>query len=254
LKKLVAYKIILLVSIDTMLSSDIWATMHRASFDIWSNCLSTFSRRLITLVVLGSFLFWAESQLGSSEDDNEIIDWGFYLTTGASKFLEEHVTISYILSGMNSCYNIGFTFWFLLYRPLFNGDIPCGTAFTLGLVARTICGSFTKLPIHSTAQLNENELPNMFTGNRFFMFFSGHTCFSELGRKILKYEGRTHFARLLRFLNFLQAVRLIATRGHYTIDVITGYAFSFPLYEIYVWSKKRIEEKSKIYPTGAKID
>jgi len=237
-----------------MLSTDIWASVNQTSFDIWSYFLKTFRRRLMTLLVLGSLLFWAEGQLGSSEDEKEIIDLGFYLTTGFTKFLEEHVTISYAMSGLNSCYNFGLTFWFLLYRPLFQGDIPCGTAFTLGIVARTICGAFTKLPIHSTAQLNENEIPNMFTGNRFFMFFSGHTCFSELGRKILKYEGKTGFGRMLRFLNFLQAVRLIATRGHYTIDVITGYVFSFPLYEIYVWSKNRIEEKSKIYPQGGKID
>jgi len=221
-------------------------------------CLKNFISRLITLIVVGSVQLLAEARLGSSEGVTEITDLGFYLTSGLNEFLGKHENISYILSGINSIYSLAFTFYFIFFRPLFLGDIPCGTVMALSTLSRTICGSFTTLPIHPMAQLNDNEIPNMVTGNKFFMFFSGHTCNSEVGRMILKHEGWTGFARLLRLLNLLQAIRLVATRGHYTIDVISGYAFSFLLYDIYVWSKKRMDEKSQItvgkFPEGGKKD
>jgi len=148
--------------------------------------------------------------------------------------------------------------YFIFYRSVYIGDIPCATAMTLAVFSRFLCGTLTTLPIPHTAQLNDNELPTMIVGNNFFLFFSGHTCNCEVGRMILKHEGRKTLSKVIRLLNFLQSIRLISTRGHYSIDIIAGYVFAFPIYATYVWARERVKIKSrgKIVktPEGAKRD
>lgn len=56
----------------------------------------------------------------------------------------------------------------------------------------------------------------------FFLFFSGHVAGSVIASLDMRRTQRWGLARLFDILNVLQAVRLLGTRGHYTIDLAVG--------------------------------
>lgn len=56
----------------------------------------------------------------------------------------------------------------------------------------------------------------------FFLFFSGHVGASLITALDLRRVNRMRGALLIDTLNVLQTVRLLATRGHYTIDLVGG--------------------------------
>ncbi len=56
----------------------------------------------------------------------------------------------------------------------------------------------------------------------FFLFFSGHVAGSVIASLDMRRMQRWELARTFDVLNVLQAVRLLGTRGHYTIDLAVG--------------------------------
>lgn len=56
----------------------------------------------------------------------------------------------------------------------------------------------------------------------FFLFFSGHVGGSVIASMDMRRIGRHGLALIFDTLNVLQVVRLLATRGHYTIDLAVG--------------------------------
>ncbi|XP_048234579.1 phosphatidylcholine:diacylglycerol cholinephosphotransferase 1 isoform X2 [Ricinus communis] len=56
----------------------------------------------------------------------------------------------------------------------------------------------------------------------FFLFFSGHVAGSVIASLDMRRMQRWELAWTYDVLNVLQAVRLLGTRGHYTIDLATG--------------------------------
>lgn len=56
----------------------------------------------------------------------------------------------------------------------------------------------------------------------FFLFFSGHVAGSVIASLDMRRMQRGELAWLFDILNVLQAVRLLGTRGHYTIDLAVG--------------------------------
>ena len=56
----------------------------------------------------------------------------------------------------------------------------------------------------------------------FFLFFSGHVAGSVIASLDMRRMQRWKLAWLFDTLNVLQSVRLLGTRGHYTIDLAVG--------------------------------
>lgn len=56
----------------------------------------------------------------------------------------------------------------------------------------------------------------------FFLFFSGHVAGSVIASLDMRRTGRQAMAAAFDTLNLLQVLRLLATRGHYTIDLAAG--------------------------------
>ncbi|MFS7971133.1 hypothetical protein Hanom_Chr09g00829121 [Helianthus anomalus] len=56
----------------------------------------------------------------------------------------------------------------------------------------------------------------------FFLFYSGHVAGSVIASLDMKRMHRWELAFLFDTLNLLQVVRLLSTRGHYTIDLAIG--------------------------------
>ena len=56
----------------------------------------------------------------------------------------------------------------------------------------------------------------------FFLFYSGHVAASVIASQDMKRMQRWELAYAFDILNVLQAIRLLTTRGHYTIDLAVG--------------------------------
>lgn len=56
----------------------------------------------------------------------------------------------------------------------------------------------------------------------FFLFFSGHVAGSVIASLDMRRMQRWELARTFDVLNVLQVVRLLGSRGHYTIDLAAG--------------------------------
>ena len=56
----------------------------------------------------------------------------------------------------------------------------------------------------------------------FFLFYSGHVAGSVIASLDMRRMQRWELAWTFDALNVLQAVRLLGTRGHYTIDLAVG--------------------------------
>lgn len=56
----------------------------------------------------------------------------------------------------------------------------------------------------------------------FFLFFSGHVAGSVIASLDMRRMQRHELAWTFDMLNLLQGVRLLVTRGHYTIDLAVG--------------------------------
>jgi hypothetical protein len=56
----------------------------------------------------------------------------------------------------------------------------------------------------------------------FFLFYSGHVAGAVIASLDMRRVGRHKLAGLYDALNLAQGVRLLACRGHYTIDLAVG--------------------------------
>ena len=56
----------------------------------------------------------------------------------------------------------------------------------------------------------------------FFLFYSGHVAGSMIASLDMRRMQRLRLAMLFDILNVLQSIRLLGTRGHYTIDLAVG--------------------------------
>ncbi|KAK8914248.1 hypothetical protein KSP39_PZI024502 [Platanthera zijinensis] len=107
------------------------------------------------------------------------------------------------------------------------------------------CSSFhVHLPsISITSQLDINDFSmqcnaNLFEkflgsgvdfppGNMSFLFFSGHIAGAIIASRAMRRMRRHKLASAFDYINALQALRLLAARGHYTIDLAVGIAAGF---------------------------
>lgn len=156
------------------------------------------------------------------QKNGKIHDEGFLKT---DKFLGEykHFFISDLATLLNSIFKMACNV-FLIYESIFYGFTPVvkGVSFLYWL--RFLVGYMTRLPLPSDIVLSDVEIPPK--GSNFIYLFSAHTfTITTVGLHMYHLYGSVAgFVFVLVLL--LQTLRLLATRGHYSADIIVGFALS----------------------------
>ncbi|KAL1809719.1 hypothetical protein ACET3Z_026709 [Daucus carota] len=146
-------------------------------------------------------------------------DLGFIATVPFHRFLANSPALNTVLAGLNTVFVFMQTSY-ILWTWLVEGR-PRATIATLFMFTfRGILGYSTQLPLPQDFLASGADFP---VGNvSFFLFYSGHVAASVIASLDMRRMHRWESAWAFDMLNVLQFVRLLSTRGHYTIDLVVG--------------------------------
>lgn len=163
-----------------------------------------------------------------------IVDTGYILTQPLYEWLKEHRDWNDFLAAVNSSLLVIPTLY-LLYVTIWKGDYSLSFRVISIQLLRSFCGWFTYLPPDPTYLNSYYDFPDFAhclyrecqgqipEAMPFVSFFSGHVASTAVIGNYLWLNGRYKFATGVHILNWLQILRLLATRGHYSIDIIIGW-------------------------------
>lgn len=175
-----------------------------------------------------------------------VVDVGFTMTQSLHQYLRMHQSLHHYLACLNSLGMNMLMSYTVIGIGYYHGR-PGITVLVGGIfLMRLACGWLTQLPYASEYLASDLDFPdcliNLFHSSasrfhqrqhsNFIYFFSGHVALASLVSTYLRQTGRRHLSYACSLFNILQMIRLVATRGHYTIDLIGGvfvgtYAYSF---------------------------
>ena len=155
-------------------------------------------------------------------------DFGFKITKPITQYLKNNLILNNNLAFINSLIQIGFIFYiiiqFIFYKTaLFYKSL-------LLFTYRQICGFITKMPIPNDFKQLESKQDIPPKNHNFFFHYSGHTFILVLVGldMITKYnKDKTTLIIIFSTLYILQTLRLLATRGHYSIDISNGTVLAY---------------------------
>eukprot|EP00986_Skeletonema_menzelii_P002455 scaffold658_cov148-Skeletonema_menzelii.AAC.9 len=173
-----------------------------------------------------------------------IIDAGFIITAPIHHYLAKNRHINDALAMINSAIFV-LPGSYVAYSTLWKGDFRLAFQIIATGLFRALCGWFTYLPPDPQFLTSYYDFPEIFLcfiqdcstesqnvqedGLRatvivpFVTFFSGHIATLLIIANHLYMRRHTRASMLLHCCNWFQAIRLLATRGHYSIDLIIGY-------------------------------
>ncbi|KAJ9190020.1 hypothetical protein P3X46_001257 [Hevea brasiliensis] len=151
-------------------------------------------------------------------------DLGFAATRLLHRLLSSWPELNTLLAALNTVF-VGMQTAYILWTWLIEGR-PRATISALFLfTCRGILGYSTQLPVPEGFLGSGVDSP---VGNvSFFLFFSGHVAGSVISSLDMRRMERWELAWTFDVLNVLQSVRLLGTRGHYTIDLAAGVGAGF---------------------------
>ncbi|XP_011073422.1 phosphatidylcholine:diacylglycerol cholinephosphotransferase 1 [Sesamum indicum] len=146
-------------------------------------------------------------------------DLGFVATTTLHQLLAARPALNTILAGLNTVF-VGMQTTYILWTWLIEGRPRSTIAALFMFTSRGILGYATQLPLPEGFLGSGADFP---VGNvSFFLFYSGHVAASVIASLDMKRMQRWELAYTFDALNVLQVIRLLTTRGHYTIDLAVG--------------------------------
>ncbi|XP_051115507.1 phosphatidylcholine:diacylglycerol cholinephosphotransferase 1-like isoform X1 [Andrographis paniculata] len=146
-------------------------------------------------------------------------DLGFAATAMLNRFLAARPDLNNVLAGLNTVF-VGMQTGYILWSWLIEGRSRATIAALFMFTCRGILGYATQLPLPEGYLGSGVDFP---VGNAsFFLFYSGHVAAAVIASLDMKRVQRWELAYLFDLLNVLQVMRLLATRGHYTIDLAVG--------------------------------
>ena len=163
-----------------------------------------------------------------------IVDTGYILTQPLYEWLREHRDWNDLLAAVNSMVLV-IPSLYILHVTIWRGDYSLSFRIISVQLLRSFCGWFTYLPpdptylnsyfdfpdiAHCLYQECQGHIPEAMP---FVSFFSGHVASMAVVGNHMWLSGRYKFAIFIHVLNGLQILRLLATRGHYSIDIIIGW-------------------------------
>ena len=115
---------------------------------------------------------------------------------------------------------VGMEVAYILWTLIIEGRARPAISAMMMFTCRGILGYSTQLPLPKEYLGSGADFP---VGNvSFFLFYSGHVATAVIASLDMRRMQRRALAWTFDVLNVLQALRLLTTRGHYTIDLGTG--------------------------------
>ncbi|KAJ1410101.1 Inositolphosphotransferase Aur1/Ipt1 [Sesbania bispinosa] len=172
------------------------------------------------LFALGLLFFMAvEYTLLMVPSSSPPFDLGFLATRSLHRVLESSPQLNTLLAALNTVF-VGMQTSYILWTWLIEGRPRATISALFMFTCRGILGYSTQLPLPQGFLGSGVDFP---VGNvSFFLFFSGHVAGSMIASLDMRRMQRWELAWTFDALNVLQAVRLLGTRGHYTIDLAVG--------------------------------
>jgi len=220
------------------------------SFKHWRAAWWTWILTSIMILMALEYTF-AEMLHPHTEQPADIFDLGFYLTSPLYEFLKKNPIYNDYFAQLNTWY-VQILSAYGIYIAIKRDEIGTLTAAAVVFTARCLCGLATAVPVHSEYLPSSGDWPNVLWGSGgvldqgdaslgstsikdegFFTFFSGHVAVPAMVVAKLRhdYHKSTDEARKTMLLwsialvhcgNVFQIIRLLATRGHWSIDIFIG--------------------------------
>ncbi|KAL6839468.1 hypothetical protein ACP4OV_030738 [Aristida adscensionis] len=147
------------------------------------------------------------------------LDLGFRATQGMHAAVAARPWLNSLLAALNTVF-VAMQAAYILWAILAEQRPRAAVAALMMFTCRGALGCATQLPLPAEFLGSGMDFP---VGNvSFFLFFSGHVAGAVIAAADMRRAGRRGLARLYDALNLLQGVRLLACRGHYTIDLAVG--------------------------------
>lgn len=174
---------------------------------------------------LGMFFFiHVEYTLRMVPPASPPFDLGFVITRPLHRVLSSWPELNTLLAALNTVF-VGMQTSYIAWTWLVEGRVRASLAAVFTFTCRGILGYSTQLPLPQGFLGSEMDFP---VGNvSFFLFFSGHMAGSVIASLDMRRMQRWGLAWTFDILNLLQAIRLLGTRGHYTIDLAVGVGAGF---------------------------
>ncbi|PHT45939.1 Phosphatidylcholine:diacylglycerol cholinephosphotransferase 1 [Capsicum baccatum] len=165
------------------------------------------------------FFMGVEYTLRMVPSSSPPFDLGFVATRTLHRLLESKPALNTVLAGLNTVF-VGMQMVYIVWVFLIEGRPRATIAALFMFTCRGILGYVTQLPLPEDFLGSGADFP---VGNvSFFLFYSGHVAASMIASLDMKRVQRWKLSYLFDTLNVLQAIRLLSTRGHYTIDLAVG--------------------------------
>ncbi|KAF8090014.1 hypothetical protein N665_0490s0010 [Sinapis alba] len=150
---------------------------------------------------------------------SEPFDIGFVATRSLYRFLASSPDLNTFLAALNTVF-VGMQTTYIVWTWLMEGRPRATISACFMLTCRGILGYSTQLPLPQDFLGSGVDFP---VGNvSFFLFYSGHVAGSMIASLDMRRMQRLRLAMLFDILNVLQSIRLLGTRGQYTIDLAVG--------------------------------
>ncbi|KAL5575712.1 hypothetical protein UlMin_017411 [Ulmus minor] len=210
--------------------------LHVARFH-WLPCI--FAAGLLFFMAVEYTLFMVPSS-------SPPFDLGFVLTRPLHRLLSSSPHLNTLFAALNTVF-VGMQTAYILWTWLIEGR-PRATISTLFMfTCRGILGYSTQLPLPQGFLGSGVDFP---VGNvSFFLFYSGHVAGSVIASLDMRRMERWELAWTFDALNVLQAVRLLGTRGHYTIDLAVGVGAGI-LFDSLAGKYEQSKRKTKLVDDG----
>lgn len=154
---------------------------------------------------------------------NEIVDVGWLLTLPLYSFLRRNPVfrdklVLYNTAVWGSCLMYINSLYFI-----YNNTVLLDKCLKLYML-RALTGTMTRLPVSREMLTSGNDIPP--SEQNFFFFFSGHTFTLYLVAMELYTNNNIFWGHFMVANLMVQTLRLLAMRGHYSIDIIMACVLS----------------------------
>ncbi|CAH2069870.1 unnamed protein product [Thlaspi arvense] len=148
------------------------------------------------------------------------LDLGFVATRSLHRVLASSPDLNTVLTALNSVLGVMQITYIVVWAWLLEGRPRATITALFTFTCRGVLGYFTQLPLSQEYVGSAIDFP---VGNiSFFFFFSGHVAGTTIASLDMRRMQRLRLAMVFDILNVLQSIRLLGTRGHYTIDLVVG--------------------------------
>lgn len=200
----------------------------KASFMNWStdDVFNLFRFHPIPCIfaVFMLFFMFVEYTLLMIPSSSPPFDLGFVATRSIHRLLDSSPLLNTLFAALNTVF-VGMQTAYILWTWIVEGRPRSTIAAIFMFTCRGILGYSTQLPLPQGFLGSGADFP---VGNvSFFLFYSGHVASAVIGSLDMRRMQRWKMAMTFDMLNILQGLRLLGTRGHYTIDLAVGIGAGF---------------------------